>query len=460
MAYEFKFPDIGEGISEGEIVEWSVKEGEYVKEHQALGKIETDKAVAEIPSPVSGYILRIHHAVGDTVHVGETLVTIGQKGEKISAAVTAPAAAKVPATKTGTAGKSEKEKQPVFKPAGAVGYLEEAAEEEVEEHEEVQAVRKLQRELKKEARPAIEVLATPATRRIARELGVSLQQVRGTGLGGRITEQDVRLAAGKVEAEKVEAEEEKKEERQPELIVEKKYDMYGYVDRVPLKGVRKAIAKKMVEAVSHAAHVTAFDEADVTKLWNLREREKKRAELEGIKLTFLPFIVKACVHALRDHPFVNASMDEEHEEIILKKYYNIGIAVDTEDGLIVPVIKGADQKSIKMIAKEIEELAEKTRQRKIDLMDLKGGTFTITNYGSIRGTFATPLINYPEAAILGVGRIFDKLVVEGEKVYKRKILPLSLSFDHRIFDGADAAKFMRTLIEHLEDPDLLLIDRD
>ena len=452
MAYEFKFPDIGEGITEGEIVEWTVKEGDYVKEHQALGKIETDKAVAEIPSPVAGYILKIHHAAGDTVHVGETLVTIGEKGEKISAAVSAPVAAKVSATKQAT-------KQPVFKPAGAVGYLEEAADEEVA------AVKKLQKELKKEAkRSAMEVLATPATRRVARELRVNLAEIKGTGLGGRITEQDVRnVAEAGQKTEVAEGAEEKIEEvgeAKPELIVEKKYDMYGYVERVPLKGVRKAIAKKMIEAVTHAAHVTAFDEADVTKLWNLREREKKRAELEGFKLTFLPFIIKACVHALRDHQFVNSSMDEEHEEIILKKYYNIGIAVDTEEGLVVPVLKGADQKSIKQIAKEIEELAEKTRQRKVDLMDLKGGTFTITNYGSIRGTFATPLINYPEAAILGVGRIFEKLVIEGDKAYKKKILPLSLSFDHRIFDGADAAKFMQTLIEHLEDPDLILIDRD
>jgi len=235
MAYEFKFPDIGEGITEGEIVEWTVKEGDYVKEHQALGKIETDKAVAEIPSPVAGYILKIHHAAGDTVHVGETLVTIGEKGEKISAAVSAPVAAKVSATKQAT-------KQPVFKPAGAVGYLEEAADEEVA------AVKKLQKELKKEAkRSAMEVLATPATRRVARELRVNLAEIKGTGLGGRITEQDVRnVAEAGQKTEVAEGAEEKIEEvgeAKPELIVEKKYDMYGYVERVPLKGVRKDCEK-------------------------------------------------------------------------------------------------------------------------------------------------------------------------------------------------------------------------
>jgi len=485
MAYEYKFPDIGEGITEGEILEWNVKEGDVVKEHDVLGKIETDKAVAEIPSPVSGTVLKIHFKPGDTVKVGETMVTIGERGEKVPQAVSQPAARQVAQSTVQQA--ATKEKQPVFKPAGVVGYLEEAPEVEVESEveKEVASVKKLQKELKRETKvkeaakefPA--VLATPATRKVARELGVDLAEVKGTGLGGRITEEDVRRVAKQmtkkieevveenveesveeayVVSDKVEKEEMREAQPEVELGVQKKYDIWGYVERVPLKGVRKAIARKVSESARHAAHVTAFDEADVTKLWMLREREKTRAELEGVKLTFLPFIIKACVHALRDHPFVNSSLDEEHDEIILKKYYNVGIAIDTEDGLIVPVVKGADQKSIKTIAKEIQELAEKTRKRKIDLGDLKGGTFTITNYGSIRGTWATPIINYPEAAILGVGRIFDKLVVEGEKAYKRKILPLSLSFDHRIFDGADAAKFMQTLIEHLEDPDLLLVE--
>jgi len=463
MAYEFRFPDIGEGITEGEIVEWSVKEGQEVKEHDVLGRIETDKAVAEIPSPVSGTVLKIHFKAGDTVKVGEVMVTIGEKGEKIpeeakaetKTSQTTPQPATMQATRP-----PQEAAQPVFKAAGAVGYLEEAPEKE-KEKEEVQAVKKLQKELARETeskQPAMEILAAPATRRMAKELGIDLSDVKGTGLGGRITEQDVKGAAGKIETTKKQG---VLEEKQPEIVGQKKYDVWGYVEHVPMKGVRKAIAKKMVESFTHAVHVTAFDEADVTRLWELREREKKRAELEGVKLTFMPFIIKACVHALKEHPFVNSTLDEQNDEIILKKYYNIGVAVDTEDGLIVPVVKGADIKSIKNIAKEIEELAEKARYRVLDIGDMKGGTFTITNYGSIRGTFATPIINYPEAAILGVGRIFDKLVVEEDsKAYKRKTLPLSLSFDHRIFDGADAAQFMKTLIEHLEDPDLILIEQD
>jgi len=423
MAVEFKFPDVGEGITEGEIKKWLVKEGDKIKEHDVLAEVETDKAIVQIPSPASGKILKLYHKEGDTIHVGEVMATIGSPGENIPE-------------------KPAQVKQPVIKPAGVVGYLEEAPEEE---HE---AIQKLQKELK----PKIEVpiLATPATRRVARETGVDLSKIKGTGLGGRITEEDVRKFA---QSAGVHAE-------HPGVTVVKKYDLYGYVDRIPLKGVRKAMAKRMVESATKIPHVTSMDEANVTELWNLREREKKIAELKGIKLTFLPFIIKSCVHALKEHLYVNSTLDDEHEEIVLKKYYNIGIAIDTDDGLIVPVIKGANNKSILQIAQEIQELAEKTRNRTIDLGDLKGGTFTITNYGSIRGNWGTPLINYPEVAILGVGRIFEKLDIKGGKVFVSKILPLSLSFDHRLIDGAYAARFMQTLIEHLEDPDLILIERD
>ena len=450
MAREFKFPDIGEGITEGEIVEWNVKEGDEIKEHAVLGKIETDKAVAEIPSPVAGTVLKIYHKPGERVKVGEALVTIGEKGEQIPQAMQPPVAQQSEQlVKQAPQGPEiQQAKQPVFKPAGAVGYLEEAPEE-------MAAVKSLQKDLQAETASAsqtMNVIATPVTRKLARDLGVDISVVKGTGLGGRITDLDVKAAAGQVQVQQA-----KPEEAAPEISAEKRYDLYGYVDRVPLKGVRRAIAKKMIESVSHAAHVTAFDEADVTKLWALREREKARSQLEGVKLTFMPFIVKACVRSLKAHPYVNSSMDEQNEEVILKKYYNIGIAVDTPDGLMVPVVKGADMKSIKALAKEIEELAAKARDRVVDLGDLKGGTFSITNYGSIRGTFATPIINYPEAAILGVGRIYDKLVVDGEKAYKRKVLPLSLSFDHRIFDGADAAQFLDTLIKLLEDPESIII---
>ncbi|MEM5802318.1 MAG: dihydrolipoamide acetyltransferase family protein [Candidatus Aenigmatarchaeota archaeon] len=414
MPFEFKFPDVGEGITEGEIVRWLVKEGEKVKSDQPIVEVETDKAIVELPSPRAGTILKLHHKVGDTIKVGEVLVTIGEEGEKLE----------------------EKEKF-----YGVVGEL--PAEEKFIERKEITTVK---------AKP--QVLATPAVRRLARELKVDLTKIKGTGKDGRITEEDVRKAA------QVSMLEHAPEETTKPMIVKKEYDMYGYVERIPIKGVRKVIAEKMSKGANLAAPVTHIDEADVTELVKWREREKIYAEQRGIKLTFLPFIMKACARALMKHSIFNASFDDEHYEIIIKKYYNIGFAVDTPAGLMVPVVKGVNEKSILEIAKEIFDLAEAARKRTIDLADLKGGTFTITNYGSIRGIFGTPIINYPEVAILGVGRIFDRLVSKDKKIYIRKILPLSFTFDHRVADGAEAARFMDTLIKYLEDPGLLLAEEE
>jgi len=401
MATHFKFPDVGEGITEGEVVKWEIKEGDTVQEHQPIVKIETDKAVVEIPSPKSGIILRIYHVEGDTVKVGETLVTIGAPGETI-----------------------ERPEVQTARPAAVsvVGVLEEAPEK------------------------LTKVLATPATRRLAKELGINVAEVKGTGLEGRITEADLRRFA---------------EERGKKLEVIKiarKYDLYGYIEAVPMKGVRKSAARRLSESARTAVHVTHMDEADVTELVKIREKEKAIAQKEGINLTYVPFVLKAVIAALKQYPYLNSSVDDENEEIILKKYYNIGVAVDTEDGLIVPVVKGADQKSILKIAQEIQSLAEKTRARQVDLADLKGGAFTITNIGYIGGTHATPIINYPETAILAMGRIIEKPAVRDGKITIRKLMPLSLSFDHRVIDGAMAARFVNAIIKYLEDPSLLLLE--
>lgn len=420
MAFEFKFPDIGEGITEGELVRWLVKEGDVVRQDQPLARIETDKAVAELPSPRSGVVLKLHHKEGDTIKVGETLVTIGEAGELSRAQGAAEQ------KKTGTSRIAS---------ASVVGRLEED-EETAEEPQTASAP---------ESTPAdAHVLATPAVRRLARDLHIDLTHVGGTGKEGRITEEDVRSYAS--------------HEESPAAKVSKKYDMFGYVERVPLKGIRKATAKHMTQAAYTAPHVTHMDEADATALWQLRAKEKETAAKKKIHLTFLPFIVKAVVAALKEHPYINAALDESHEEIMLKKYYNIGIAVDAEGGLLVPVIKNAQDKSILDIAKEIEEFAEKARSRSIDAMEMKGGSFTITNVGSIGGTYATPIINYPEVAILATGAIRDKAAVKDGKVVVLKILPLSLAFDHRVIDGAEAARFMNDLIKYLEDPELLLIE--
>jgi pyruvate dehydrogenase E2 component (dihydrolipoamide acetyltransferase) len=378
--------------------------------------------VVELPSPYTGTVAKLHFGEGDIVKVGEVLVTIAEPGEEV----------KIP------------EKKPSA--VAVVGELEEAPPEEEEVKVEKPAI-----ETKVAKVSEKKILATPAVRKLAKVLKVDLALVEGTGYGGRITKEDVEEFSKKPKVEKPVA---IKITRKAGLT----YDMYGHIQRVPFKGIRRATAKKMTESWAKVPHVTHTDEADVTELVRIRQKEKAKALEKGIKLTYLPFIVKAVVAALKEHPYVNSSIDEDTQEIVLKQYYNIGIAVDTEEGLMVPVVKIADKKSVLKISEEIQNLAELAASRKIDLADLKGGTFTITNIGVIGGTYATPIVNYPEAAILGVGKIHDKPVVKEGEIVVRKIMGLSLSFNHNIFDGAEAARFMNDLIKNLEDPYWSLIE--
>lgn len=402
---DVKFPDVGEGVTEGTLVKWLVKEGEEIKADQAIAEIETDKAIVEIPTPKSGKVSKLIGKVGDIIKVGSVLASLAIPGEVIAEVKARP----------------EEIKPPEARPSG----------------------------LKPEVVPKPgSILAAPSTRRLARELGVDISKVGGTGPGGRITDEDVRKA--------------KEGPKKPEIPeapgIEVAPEIKALEERIPVKGIRKTIGERMVFSKFTAPHVVSMDEADVTELVTLREKDKKFAEERGIKLTYLAFIIKAATVALRQHPYLNASLDTTKNEIVLKRYYNIGIAVDTPEGLMVPVIKNADRKSILELAQETEKLAEEARTRKIKLPDLKGNTFTITNIGSIGGLFSTPIINPPDVAILGVHRIRDMpWVIDGE-VKVRKILPLVLSFDHRVLDGGQAARFMNTLIEHLKDPDLLLLD--
>ena len=410
MAKEFRFPDVGEGITEGEIVRWLVKEGDQVQADQTLAEIETDKAIVEMPSPYAGTVLKLHFKEKDLVKVGQPLVTIGEKGESLAEAAVAPVssagtAAAAPGAPAGTA---------VAAPGAAPAP----------------------------PRPS-EILATPGVRALAKGLGIDLGAVRGTGPGGRITADDV----GAFQAAPA--------EKKLAVKVKAKYDLYGNLDRIPLRGIRRATAKKMRESLDHAAHVTHCDEADAGPLDALIKTMKPEVEASGAKLTYLPFIVKALVEALKLHPTLNATLDEDENEIVLKKYYNVGIAVDVPDGLIVPVVKFADQKSVADIAAEIQVLAKRARERTLDLADLQGGTFSITNVGVIGGDFATPIINYPEVAILATMRIADRARVVNGAVVVKKILPLCLSFDHRVVDGAEAARFTKDLIRFLEAPESL-----
>jgi pyruvate dehydrogenase E2 component (dihydrolipoamide acetyltransferase) len=400
MAKEFRFPDVGEGITEGEIVRWLVKEGDEVEVDQTLAEIETDKAVVEMPSPFSGTVLKVHFKEKDLVKVGQTLVTMGAKGETLAQAAPAPVAAP----------------EARLAPATADAPVPERTRE---------------------------VLATPRIRALAKELGVDISAVPGTGPGGRVTEEDVR------------AYKPAPVEKKPAVKIKTKYDLYGDLERIPLHGVRRATAKKMRESLDHAAHVTHCDEADAGPLDALREKMKLEAEAGGTKLTYLPFIVKALIEALKLHPTLNATLDEEENEIVVKRYYNIGVAVDIPDGLIVPVVKAADRKSVADLAAEIQALAKAARERTLDLADLKGGTFSITNVGVIGGDLATPIINYPEVAILATMRIADRARVADGAVVVRKTLPLCVAFDHRVVDGAEAARFTKDLIRFLETPESL-----
>jgi pyruvate dehydrogenase E2 component (dihydrolipoamide acetyltransferase) len=409
MARQFRFPDVGEGITEGEIVRWLVKEGDELKADQVIAEIETDKAVVEMPSPYGGTVLKLHFGEKEIVKVGQVLVTIGERGEAVSAgqpAATAPEAAEAPAP-------------------SVVGVVTDSKEE----------IR--------------DVLAAPRVRKLALELGVDLRTVRGTGPEGRVTEEDVQAAKKGTVAPTGEA------EKKVVVKIKEKYDFYGELQRIPLRGVRRATARRMRESVSNAAHVTHFDVADVTELAARRERSKAEAEKKGVKLTYLPFILKAVLAALKAHPLLNATLNDADEEIIVKKYYNFGVAVDVPDGLIVPVVKGVEQKNIFELAQDIRDLAEAARQRTLDLADLKGGTFSITNVGMLGGEAATPIINYPEVAILATMKIADRPRVVNGELKAVKTLPLCLSFDHRVVDGAEAARFMNDLIANLEDPGFL-----
>ena len=415
MSYEFKFPDVGEGITEGTIVKWRVKEGDKINNDQILAEVETDKAVVEIPSPKKGTILRLYHKEGETINVGETLAVIGEKGEKIP------------------------EKKAAHYTGSVVGFLPEAEEEGKKPSGKKKTV--LEQE-------EAGVKAAPIVRKLAKMLDVDLSAVKGTGPNGIITEEDVKNS---VQVKKADA---TKTSSKPAFKKTKKYDFYGYVDHVPLKGIRKITAEKMTEAVRNAAMVTHHDHVDVTELANLRNTEKEKATKKKIHLTYLSFIIKATIKALKKHPYVASSVEEG--EIIVKKYYNIGVAIDTPDGLIVPVIKGADQKKLYDLANEVNNFVEKAKSRKIDLMDLRGGVFTITNIGVIGSTYFTPIVNYPETCILGTGRIEDRATVINNKIEIRKVMPISFTYDHRALDGAEAARFMNDLKELLENPKSLV----
>ncbi len=438
MVFQFKLPDIGEGVHEGEIVQWFVKEGDAVEEDQKILEAMTDKATVEITSPRTGTISAIKAQAGEVVTVGTVILEIQEKGAAPSAKpAAAPAAAPkadepeektlfdLPSDVTGGR-RRKKPASPAAAPSAATAQVAVAP-----------------------ARAEGKVLATPATRKLARELGVELGAIPATGERGRVTKVDVQQFATSGGARPPGA---KAIAVVPALEV-------GEEVRVPIRGLRKAIFENMRRSKDHAAHFTYWDEVDVTDLVKLRKDAQKLAETQGVKLSYLPFIVKAVVSGLKQYPHINAHMDEAAMELVTRPHYNIGIAVATERGLMVVVVKHADKKSVFEIAKEIDGLSERARAGKATRDDISGSTFTITSLGKDGGLGATPIVNHPEVAILGIHKIRKTPAVaeDGETIVVRDYMNLSSSFDHRVIDGHIGAAFVQHVIRLLAQPNLLLL---
>ena len=423
MRYIFKFPDIGEGLDEGTIAEWYVGKGQEVEMGESLVKMETDKVVTDIPSPKTGIIAKIYGQVGETIHVGDPLVEIdlpGIDGEEAQNEAAKPEFEAIEEEGAGVVGTLEIADNTAFLPA---------SDEVISPAEEEEAVKSRKK-----------ALATPVARVMAKDLGINIHEVKGTGPAGRVMKEDIRQH--QESGDRFNKQAQKASSGEQELPVE----------IIPLTQIRKAIAKNMIQSKHKAAHMTVFDEVEVSELIEVRRRYKKRFEAEGIKLSYLPFILKATALALKEFPSLNAEMNLDGGQMIYKKYYNLGIAVDTDEGLLVPVIKHVDKLSIKEIASEVNLIATKARNRELGLNDMKDGTFTITNFGSIGGQFAVPVINYPQAGILGIGRLLDKPVVRNNEIVPGNILPLSISVDHRIVDGGEVSRFVNRIMEFLGDP--------
>ena len=436
--YDFKFSDIGEGLHEGQILKWFFKVGDKVKEGDVLCVVETDKVNAEIPAPVSGIITKLGAQVGQTIHVGETLVMIDDTGKGATPFAAAPAP-KAEVKKD--APKPEVKKQAAEEKGAAV-----VGEVVVSNDVIASSNEGFENSSVVVTSSNAKVLATPVARKMAADLKVDLSKLKGSGESGRVMKADIQAAAKSQGSTSTGTS--SLSFATPSMPTLPK----DGVKRVKISKLRQAIVKAMNTANLVIPSTTLMDEIDVTKLVEFRKSQKAKLEEKGIKLTFLPFIVKAVTMAIKDYPIFNASFDHDTEEVVFKDFINIGIAVDTPDGLIVPNVKHADQKSIVTLAKEIEALGAATRARTVKLDELQNGTFSITNYGTTGIKLGTPVIKHPELAILGIGSIYRKPVVEGDQIVIRDVLPLSLTIDHRVIDGADGGRFLMKVKELLSDP--------
>ncbi len=430
-------------MAEGEIVKWLVSEGQQVKEDEPMVEVMTDKATVQIPSPTTGVVKQILAKEGQTVKVGTNLVVLES-------------------SKSGDGGFQKSGNIQVQQPQAQSVQAQMHQTDMGDDHQGLATSKAAQQQ--EVSRSVKQVVATPATRKLARDLGVDIESISGSGPAGRITDQDVRMAASSAKRPSQQLQPQEQELQQPkeptiEMQQTKRAEgVHAAEERVAIHGIRKIISEKMMKSSQGTASVTHIDEVDFTELVSLREAAKPLAESKKVKLTFLPFIIKAVVATLKEFQYFNASIDDEKKEIVLKHYYNVGVAADTPNGLIVPVVKDADRKNIFEIASEIMRLSEAARNGTIQLQDLQGGTFTITNIGTLGGTMSTPIINVPEVAILGVHKIQKKPVVRDNEVIIRHMGYVALTFDHRVVDGADAARFTSKLKRYLESPALILLE--
>ena len=440
MGTEFKLPDLGENIASGDVVTVFVSEGDVVKPGQALLEVETDKAVIEVPCPPGGQVSKVLVKKGDTVKVGQTLVVldaVGAAPPRAAAPAPAPAAAPAPAPAPAPVPAAAPVPQATAATAPQPAAPRSPAAVAVEEPPAITAAAQIDP-------------AGPAVRRLARELGVDLARVKGTGSAGRIVREDVIAAVRHASAAPAGG------RPRPESGSAERDD-WGPIRREQLSRMRKTIAANMVRSVQTIPHLTNFDDADVTELEALRKASAPEYAKNNVKLTALSFVIKAVSLSLRQHPTVNASLDMEKGEIVYKDYVNVGLAVDTPRGLVVPVLRDCDQMSIPQVAQAIADTAEKAKNAQYGIEDLRGGTFTISNLGAVGGAYSTPIINWPEVAILLLGRSRRMPVVHEDRIEPRLMMPLSLSYDHRIIDGALAARFLNEVIGYLESPGRLLL---
>lgn len=419
--YNFKFPDIGEGIHEGKLLKWFFKKGDTVKEGETLCLVETDKVNAELPSPVSGVVDTLGVAVGEIIHVGETLVLI-QDGSA------APKAE--PKKETTSVDEGEN--------AGVVGQLEVSSEVIASAVEE-----------KTDIKTNTKVLASPLARQLAKDNQVDLKVLKGSGEFGRILKTDVENAIASKQVKPV----------QPSIPVPPMTTAKEGIRRVPITSIRKAIVTAMTLSKQIIPHTVLMDEIDVSELVNLRNEQKGFANEAGIHLTYMPFIIKALTKTIQEFPIFNASFDHEKGEILYKDFIHIGFATDTPDGLIVPNIKHADQLSIFELAQQLKDLQQKAINKTIQLKDIQNGTFTVTNYGAFDSTFGTPIIKYPEVAIMGIGKIQAKPIVRNNEIVIGQVMPISFAVDHRIIDGADAGRFVMKFKSYLKKPVFMLLSK-